>query len=415
MRLQNEHSFTGSYETVKDYVRAYKKKLGTERTQGYLPLCQLKGHAQVDFGQFKYYDPSGGEHTGHALTLSFPYSNAAFTQVFPSENQECLLEGLKRIFNYVGGVPVRIKADNMTTAVAHVLKDGGRVLAEGFTRFMLHYRFQPEFCNLSAGWEKGSVEGKVGYSRRNFFVPVPVIDDFEQYNHHLFQKCVDDRMRSHYKHSKLINDLWDEEKIELLTLPCNEYEIFRYETARINNYGCVTVDTNHYGASPELSGKLAMLKIYYDKIEIRFENELLKTYARSYERNKEYMDWKQYIGLMEKKPGGIVHARFFNQLPALWQEYIKASNRQEKKSALMLLQEIVNDGNVELCDEAISFAQECGRTDVESIRQCYYMISRTEYRPNPVSLSALVPAVGFSPNLDAYDHLTGGWFNGQYD
>ena len=45
---------------------------------------------------------------------------------------------MKRIFEYIGGIPLRLRFDNMTTAVAQVLKDGERVLTEGFTRFMLH-------------------------------------------------------------------------------------------------------------------------------------------------------------------------------------------------------------------------------------------------------------------------------------
>ena len=127
----------------------------------------------------------------HALTISFPYSNMAYTQVFPSQNQECLLTGMKHIFEYIGGVPARIKADNMTTAVAQVLEGTERILTDGFARFMLHYRFEADFCNPASGNEKGNVENKVGYSRRNFFVPVPVTD-FDAYNEQLFKLCEED-------------------------------------------------------------------------------------------------------------------------------------------------------------------------------------------------------------------------------
>ena len=37
---------------------------------------------------------------------------------------------MKRIFEYIGGIPIRLRFDNMTTAVAQVLKDGERVLTE---------------------------------------------------------------------------------------------------------------------------------------------------------------------------------------------------------------------------------------------------------------------------------------------
>ena len=48
----------------------------------------------------------------------------------------------------------------MTTAVAQVLKGTERVLADGFSRFMLHYRFHADFCNPASGNGKGNVENK---------------------------------------------------------------------------------------------------------------------------------------------------------------------------------------------------------------------------------------------------------------
>ena len=80
---------------------------------------------------------------------------------------------MKRIFEYIGGIPIRLRFDNMTTAVAQVLKDGERVLTDGFTRFMLHCIFRADFCNPASGKEEGNVEKKVGYSRRNASASVP--------------------------------------------------------------------------------------------------------------------------------------------------------------------------------------------------------------------------------------------------
>ena len=179
-RLCTEKGYTGSYSSVKRYVRKKRSVMRTGQT-GFLPIDHPAGWGQVDFGEFMYYDRDAAEQTGYALTISFPYSNKGFTQAFPSQNQECLLEGMKRIFEHIGGVPPRLRFDNMTTAVAQVLKDGERTLTDAFNRFMLHYRFQADFCNPASGNEKGNVENKVGYSRRNFFVPVPTITSFEEF------------------------------------------------------------------------------------------------------------------------------------------------------------------------------------------------------------------------------------------
>ncbi|MDR1539974.1 MAG: hypothetical protein LBU32_18630 [Clostridiales bacterium] len=46
--------------------------------------------------------------------------------MFPSQDQECPLEGLKRFFCHIGGVPVRVRCDNMITAAARMLKGAER-------------------------------------------------------------------------------------------------------------------------------------------------------------------------------------------------------------------------------------------------------------------------------------------------
>ena len=104
-RIQEECGYKGSYCSVKRYVNRKKDEMRKHR-ESFLPLAHPPGDAQADFGDFKYYDGLGREREGHALVVTFPHSNTGWMQVFPSENQECLLTGLKRIFYHINGVPV---------------------------------------------------------------------------------------------------------------------------------------------------------------------------------------------------------------------------------------------------------------------------------------------------------------------
>ena len=52
-RLQKEHGFKGSYSAVKRYVNRKKAK-DKKQSEGFLPIAQPPGHAQIDFGRFKY-------------------------------------------------------------------------------------------------------------------------------------------------------------------------------------------------------------------------------------------------------------------------------------------------------------------------------------------------------------------------
>lgn len=406
-RLRDEHGYKGSYGSVKRYVSIKKAEMQKYR-ESFLPLAHPPGQAQVDFGKFKYYDALERPCEGYALIVSFPNSNTGWMQVFQSENQECLLEGLKRVFYHIGGVPVRLRCDNMTTAVAHVLKGTERVIADGFYRFMLHHRFKSDFCTPAKGNEKGSVENKVGYTRRNMLVPVPAIIDFDAFNADLLRRCDEDHERGHYERDALISELWEEEKCHLLTLPEYEYDVFSYESLTVNKSGFITVDTSKYGLSPEMHGKVVQAKIYFNKIEVFYDHCLLKTFRRSYEKSHEDSDWKDYLPSLIKKPGATEHTRFFNQMPKLWQEYLKSVKGRERKSALLLLTDMINDGNEALCDDALELANEYGRLDNDHIRQCYLLISKPENHPQPLKLTANAPLLNYRPDLSVYDGLMGG-------
>ncbi len=406
-RLRDEEGFKGSYSSVKKYVRK-KKYVMKIHDSGYLPLSHTPGSGQVDFGEFLYYDSTGQEQKGYALTISFPHSNKGYTQAFPSQNQECLLEGMKRIFEHIGGVPPQLRFDNMTTAVARVLKGSERTLADGFHRFMLHYRFQAEFCNPASGNEKGNVENKVGYSRRNAFVPVPTITSFEKFNEeYLWDWCEKDAERCHYIHKVPIQELWQTDADALLKLPEYPFSVFHYISLTVNKTGLAVIDTNKYGLSPTLAGEVVQAKVYFDHIEFFHDHSAVGTFRRSYKTNEEIYDWTQYVSTLCRKPRAMESTRVFRQMPQQWQDYLSSIQGKERKSALQLLSEIINDGNASLCDDALELAVMNGRTDIDSLRQCYYLVAKKEYRPDPLNLTA-APMLNYDPNLSVYDGLMGG-------
>lgn len=432
-RLRDEKGFAGSYSSVKRYVRK-KRTVMRQSSAGCLPLEQPQADAQVDFGEFQYTDPEGAEKKAYELVMSFPYSDKAYVQAFPSQNQECLLTGMRRIFEYIGGVPVRIRFDNMSTAVAQVLEGAERKLTEGFTRFMLHYRFQADFCNPASGNEKGNVENKVGYIRRNALVPIPTITSFDEFNEHLRKWCEKDAERPHYRRGATIQSLWKEESAKLLTLPEVPYQVFRYEAFRVDKTGFVTIDTNRYGLSPELHNETVQAKIFYDRIEFYHDHALVASYRRSYDKNGEFMDWTQYVRTLCREPGAACclwqptscwlldrngsnirvaaeHTRFFTAMPKQWQDYLAQTKGHERRSALQLLEDIVRDGNADSCADILTLAQQSGRSDVDSVRQCYYSLLKENRPPEPLDLLAQVPMLNYSPDLSVYDSLAGGDVN----
>ena len=166
-RLKKEVTdFDCSYRLVAEYVRSRKAELKLRRREGFLPLEHRPGEAQADFGSAQFYE-HGRLISSKYLVMTFPWSNAGYLQLFYGENIECLLEGLTAIFQHIGGIPHEIWFDNASSIVNNVIKGGNRTLTERFSRFMEHYGFKALFMNPGEGHEKGSVENKVGYGRRN--------------------------------------------------------------------------------------------------------------------------------------------------------------------------------------------------------------------------------------------------------
>ncbi len=160
-RLCRDHTFDCSYRLVAAYVAQKKRELYGMEKPFYFQLQHIPGEAQVDFGETEFLDQRGVVQSGHHLNISFPHSNGGYTQLFPGENQQCLMEGLKNFFEHIGGVPIRIWVDNPSTIVSKVLKNGERIMAEAFLRFMNHYGFTAAFCNVASGHEKGNEKCRI--------------------------------------------------------------------------------------------------------------------------------------------------------------------------------------------------------------------------------------------------------------
>ena len=103
-RLQHEYpAFAGKYRIVATYVKARRKEIFSQNSC-YIALDHPHGEAQVDFGKAEYLE-NGEKISGSYLVMSFPYSNAGYSMLFPGETTECLLEGMQKIFQHIGVVP----------------------------------------------------------------------------------------------------------------------------------------------------------------------------------------------------------------------------------------------------------------------------------------------------------------------
>lgn len=241
--------YEGRYSLVQCYVRERKLAM-RQASSAFLDLVWAPGTAQCDFGEADFWW-RGSKVRLYYLVLAFPQSNMGWFQVFGGTTAECVCEGLMAIFLHIGGVPHRIVFDNATGVGRRV---AGEVRESSlFRRFRLHFGFEATFCNPHAGHEKGSVESKVGFVRRNAFVPLPTVGDLAEYNESLMGVADSWASRRHYRRDATWGELFGADRAALVALPARPFSATTWLTMGTDKWGEVTLAGGHrYLASADL-------------------------------------------------------------------------------------------------------------------------------------------------------------------
>lgn len=330
-QLQDEHGFQGSYRTVCDYIQQRKPQIREEKQERYERLEHPTGEAQVDFGNMTAVQ-NGAYKDIKVLILSFPYSNAAFAYPLPAENGECFLEGLKQLFQQAGGVPTHLRIDNLSAAVISIGKGDNRTYTDAFLRFQVHYNFEIQPCNPASGHEKGNVERKVSYTRNNWFVTAPVMEDFQSLASWLQVQTAEDRNRPHYDKGTFIEELWQEDKNSLKPLPIEDLAVFSLDTATVNKYGEITVDHERFVLRKACMKQIVVIKKEWDKFTcFTNDGEVIYQEYRPYMNIKREIPWSEILGDWERKPRSMRYSRFFPYLPERVQAYLLFKKEDGRK------------------------------------------------------------------------------------
>ncbi|MCE5330104.1 IS21 family transposase [bacterium] len=407
-RLRNKYSdsFDCSYRTVAGYVAGRKKEIFTKKT-GVLPLEHIPGEAQVDFGDCQFYERQR-LCDGKYLNLSFPSSNKGYFQVFKGENAECLFEGLKTIFEHIGGVPNKLWFDNASTIVTKVLKDGQRNLTNDFLRFKEHYRFEANFCNVSSGYEKGSIESKVGYHRRNMLVPIPRFNSIIDFNKELLLLCEKDAKREHYRKEASHEELYQSDKLALLKLPQEAFDACKYTTLRTNGYGRFYLNNglHEYSVSPKYKNSRVLVKITaFEVIALDDSYREIVVHERFYgDFKQQSMKWLPYLTQLSRCPGALKYTGIYQMLPEPMQQYLEKCNKSQKGKVLQAIASLTENNGFEEALVTVGSALDYSAADADSLVSLHNRLNTKVVHLEPIKLAGNVPHLKkYIPNLHAYD------------
>jgi transposase len=301
--------YRGSGSNLRNYIAQRRRE--KRRPAVYLPLEFDPGtDGQVDWGEAAVI-MSGVQITVQLFIMRLCYSRRTFAMAFPTQEQESFFEGHVQAFHHFGGVPERLTYDNLKAAVFKVLVGKNRQEQERFVAFRSYYLFESNYCTPGAGNQKGGVEHGVGYSRRNFLVPLPRVSSFEELNAHLLQACLKDDQRQVEGQPVIIGQAWEHERAFLRPLPAQDFSCCQTLPVTLTPYSQVVVDTNRYSVPVDQAAPKLVAKVYPFRVEVFRPGDKapIACHPRCYGRKQDIFDPLHYLSLLEQRPGAFNHAK----------------------------------------------------------------------------------------------------------
>jgi len=164
----------------------------------------------------------------------------------------------------------------------------------------------------------------VGYVRRNFMVPVPGADSLEELNQKLLEQCCaygDHRMAGR---QQTVNELFEQEKGDLIALPAVPFENVETRSGKVNKYSTVIIDKNRYSVPVRYAGLKVQVLMYVDRVDIFQSGKKIASHGRMFGNNKWQLDPLHYLELIYRRPQAFESARPIRQWRKRWPDCFDA-------------------------------------------------------------------------------------------
>jgi hypothetical protein len=196
----------------------------------------------------------------------------------------------------------------MRTAVDKVLKGKGRIVNARFAAMASHYLFNPDFCNVASGWEKGVVEKNVQDSRRRVWIEAATrrFGSFIELNAWLGQRCRAiwaDTIHPEHKQFT-VAEMLELEQAHLMDMPAT-FDGYVEKLARVSSTCLVSIARNRYSVPCEWAGHMVSTRLYPGRVEVAALDAMVASHVRLAGAGQIRYDWQHYIELVQRKPGAL--------------------------------------------------------------------------------------------------------------
>jgi transposase len=309
-RLVDEHDAVVGESTVRRYVAEAKRAQPPVIARVIIPQTHpLGAEAEVDFGQVSFM-LDGLATEGWMFVMRLSASGKGFHRIYLNQAQQAFLDGHVRAFAHFGGVPGRIRYDNLKPAVVRVLKGRDRAESDRFIALRSHYGFDSFFCapGVDGAHEKGGVEGEVGRFRRRHFVPVPDAKSMSALNELVERADTLDDQRRISGRAITVGGHFTLEAPALGSLPVEAFDASLLLTPRVDAKARVCVRQCFYSVPVRHVGRRIDVRLGAETVDAYVGHRLVASHARLVAKGTESLVLDHYLEVLAYKPGALLGA-----------------------------------------------------------------------------------------------------------
>ena len=287
-------------------------------------------------------------------------------------------------------MPLSVLYDNDRCLVARILPDGIRKRARLFSGFLSHYVIRDRYGRPGRGNDKGSVEGLVGWARRNFMVPLPRFASWDDFNAWLEEQCRKRQADILRGHSETIGQRLQRDLQAMAELPPAPFEACEQASGQVSSQSLVRYQTNDYSVPVAYGHRDAWVRGYVDQVVIGCGGQIIARHPRCYGREDIVFDPVHYLPLIEQKIGALDQAaplaewdlpEEFQTLRRLMEARMIKAGRREYVQVLRLLESF----GMEDLHVAVKNALRMGAVGFDAIK--HLVLCQVEKRPPKLDLN----------------------------
>jgi len=264
--LVDGHGFTGSYQSVKRFVRKLRGAVSAEARV----IIETKPgeECQVDFGTGPMVrDPDSGKYRRTRLfVLTLGCSRKSVRLLVFRSSTRVWAELHEKAFRRLGGSPRIVVLDNLREGVlsADIYDPGLNPL---YRDVLAHYGVMALPCKVRDPDRKGKVESGVAHAQKTPLKgkKFESLEEAQAYLDHWEERWADKRI--HGRTKRQVAAMFAEEKPHLQALPLEPFRYYQYGERTVHLDGCVEVEAAYYGAPPGWIGR--QIHVQWDSMYVR--------------------------------------------------------------------------------------------------------------------------------------------------